>query len=241
MSTHEPHPASARLMASQHHAPLPHGDLKRKRSPSHDVPHPASAPLPKAAKTNNHLQINYLARQLKDDLPLITNDDTLPNILSLLGEYQGVLDRHESMACNLGARPLGPILIKRFERLFDDPPRILKCHGKDGIVTWLDVVEFARTKPEQFKLEQMNEGVKVCQIYLKQCRVQISEEDFVIISSGIPQKMIPPQPIIEDEEKELGTIDILEKNLAQICQLADQGTSRLSLFLLRVCVESDNS
>jgi hypothetical protein len=87
----------------------------------------------------------------------------------------------------------------------------------------------------------MNEGVKVCQIYLKQCRVQISEEDFVIISSGIPQKMIPPQPIIEDEEKELGTIDILEKNLAQICQLADQGTSRLSLFLLRVCVESDNS
>jgi hypothetical protein len=35
--------------------------------------------------------------------------------------------------------------------------------------------------------------------------------------------MIPPQPIIEDEEKELGTIEILEKNLGQICQLADQG------------------
>jgi hypothetical protein len=85
------------------------------------------------------------------------------------------------------------------------------------------VVEFARNKPEQFQLGQMSEGIRVCQFYTKQCRVQISEEDYVLISSGIPQKMIPPQPIIEDEEKELGTIDILEKNLGQICQLADQG------------------
>jgi hypothetical protein len=225
MSTHEPHAANERNMASQHHAPVLHGDLKRKRSPSHDTLHHASAPHPKTAKTHSTLQINYLARQLHEDLPLITNDDTLPNILSLLGDYQGVLDRHESMACNLGARPLGPILIKRFERLFDGPPRVLKSHGKDGTtVTWLDVVEFARNKPEQFQLGQMSEGVRVCQFYTKQCRVQISEEDFVLISSGIPQKMIPPQPIIEDEEKELGTIEILEKNLGQICQLADQGT-----------------
>ncbi len=222
MSTIGAHPAGEPAMASQQHIHH-HADLKRKRSPSHDM-HPSSAPLPKAAKTHNHLQINYLARHLDDDLPLITNDDTLPNILSLLGDYQGVLDRHESMACNLGARPLGPILIKRFERLFDGPPRLLKSHGKDGTtVTWLDVVDFARNKPEQFQLGQMSEGVRVCQFYTKQCRVQISEEDFVLISSGIPQKMIPPQPIIEDEEKELGTIEILEKNLAQICQLADQG------------------
>ncbi|KAF2815693.1 uncharacterized protein BDZ99DRAFT_432385 [Mytilinidion resinicola] len=199
-------------------------DLKRKRSPSHDQLHP---PLHKAAKTHNHLQINYLARHCNDDLPLITNDDTLPNILTLLNDYQGVLDRHESMACNLGARPLGPILIKRFERLFDGPPRVLKSHGKDGTtVSWLDVVEFARNKSEQFQLGQMSEGVRVCQFYTKQCRVQISEEDFVLISSGIPQKMIPPQPITEDEEKELGTLEILEKNLAQICQLADQVAAR---------------
>jgi hypothetical protein len=152
MSNLEHHHASDGGMASQHHASAPHAELKRKRSPSHDTLHSAAAPHPKAAKTHNHnhLQINYLARQLDDDLPLITNDDTLPNILSLLGDYQGVLDRHESMACNLGARPLGPILIKRFERLFDGPPRVLKSHGKDGTtVTWLDVVEFARNKADE--------------------------------------------------------------------------------------------
>ncbi|CAI6336415.1 unnamed protein product [Periconia digitata] len=221
-------PAVGTMSASTPLAPsAPTADLKRKRSPSHEHIHPAPAPLPKQAKTSNHLQINYLARHCENDLPLITNDDTLPNILSLLSDYQGVLDRHESMACNLGARPLGPILIKRFERLFDGPPRVLKSHGKDGTsVSWLDVVEFARNKPEQFQLGQMSEGVRVCQFYTKQCRVQISEEDFVLISSGIPQKMIPPQPIIEDEEKELGTLDILEKNLGQICQLADQVAAR---------------
>ena len=197
---------------------------KRKRSPSLEASaHPA--PPAKAAKTHvNHLQINYLARQFSDDLPLVSSDDTLPSILSLIGDYDGVLQRHESMAGNLGARPLGPILIKRFERLFEGPPRVLKSHGKEGTsVTWLDVVEFARAKPEQFNLEKMRDGVRVCQFYTKQCRVEISEEDFVLIASGMPQKLIPPQPIMEDEEKELGTLEILEKNLGHVVQLADQG------------------
>ncbi|KAF2396413.1 hypothetical protein EJ06DRAFT_585285 [Trichodelitschia bisporula] len=189
---------------------------------------PTPTPNPPATTTNTqHLAINYLARQYNEDLPLISSDDSLPSILQLLGEYAGVLERHESMACNLGARPLGPILIKRFERLFDEPPKVLKCHGKEGsTVTWLDVVEFARSKPEQFTLGQRSEGARVCQFYTKQCRVQISEEDYVLISSGIPQKMIPPQPIIEDEDKELLTLEILEKNLNSICHMADQVAAR---------------
>jgi hypothetical protein len=219
----------------------PSGHLKRKRSPSNDpgvassyANANANAPPPqKTAKSSNHLAINYLARQYNEDLPLVSTEDNLPSIHTLLNEYQGVLDRHESLACNLGARPLGPILIKRFERLFDGPPKVLKCHGKEGtVVTWLDVVEFARNKPEQFTLGQMSEGVRVCQIYTKQCRVQISEEDYQLISSGIPQKLIPPQPIIEDEEKELGTLEILEKNLSSIYHLADQGGSDFHLSTL---------
>lgn len=195
---------------------------KRPRSPSAtDFSHPAS----KAPKTQpNHLQINYLARQYPDNLPLVSSEDSLPGILRLIGEYDGVLQRHESIAGNLGACPLGPILIKRFERLFDGPPRVLKSHGKDGAtVTWLDIVEFAKSKPEQFNLEQTRNGVRVCQFYTKQCRVEISEEDYVLIASGMPQRMIPPQPIIEDEEKELGALEILERNLSQIIQMADQG------------------
>jgi hypothetical protein len=161
----------------------------------------------------------------------------MPSIIHLIGEYDGVLHRHESIAGNLGACPLGPILIKRFERLFDGPPQVVKQHGKDGpTVTWLDVVEFAKNKPEQFKLEKSRNGVSICQFVTKQCRVEISEEDFVLIASGMPQKMIPPQPIIEDEEKELGALEILEKNLQQITQMADQGKPeppfRLNIFIV---------
>ncbi|GAB1200222.1 hypothetical protein APSETT444_009592 [Aspergillus pseudonomiae] len=193
---------------------------KRPRSPSGDFP-PIASKVPKTH--SNHLQINYLARQYPDNLPLVSIDDTMPAIIHLIGEYDGVLHRHESIAGNLGACPLGPILIKRFERLFDGPPRVLKSHGKDSPnITWLDVVEFAKNKPEQFNLEKTRNGVRVCQFYTKQCRVEISEEDFVLIASGMPQKMIPPQPIIEDEEKELGALEILEKNLQQIIQVADQ-------------------
>lgn len=185
----------------------------------------APTPPVKVAKTHSsHLQINYLARQYSEILPLVSVDDPLPALLGLIGEYDGVLHRHESMAGNLGARPLGPILIKRFERLFDGPPKVLKSHGKEGTtVGWLDVVEFARNKPEQFNLEKQRDGVRVCQFYTKQSRVEISEEDYVLIASGMPQKLIPPQPIVEDEEKELGTLEILEKSLGQVVQLADQG------------------
>ena len=199
---------------------VPEPSNKRPRSPTAD--HVASSKVQKTL--SSHLQINYLARQYPDNLPLVSVDDTMPAIIHLLGEYDGVLHRHESIAGNLGACPLGPILIKRFERLFDGPPQVLKSHGKDGpTVTWLDVVEFAKNKPEQFNLEKSRNGVRVCQFYTKQCRVEISEEDFVLIASGMPQKMIPPQPIIEDEEKELGALEILEKNLQHITQMADQG------------------
>ena len=160
---------------------------------------------------------------------MITNDDTLPRILSLLGDYQGVLDRHESMACNLGARPLGPILIKRFERLFDGPPRVLKSHGKDGItVTWLDVVHFAQAHPTQFSLSTFSEGRRVCQFYYpqKQVRVQISEEDFLFINSGRCQDLIPPLPIWEDEEKEVATCEIVERALRDLTAAADSVAAR---------------
>ena len=206
------------------HAMDYNSSTKRKRSLSVDT---SMQPVPpaKVPKTNtNQLQINYLARQFSEILPLISTEDPLPSLLSLISDYDGVLQRHESMAGNLGARPLGPILIQRFERLFDGPPRVLKTHGKEGTsVGWLDVVDFAKTKPEQFNLEKMRDGVRVCQFYTKQCRVEISEEDFVLVASGIPQKLIPPQPIAEDEEKELGTLEILEKNLGSVVQLADQG------------------
>lgn len=193
---------------------------KRPASPTNELSMPP-AKIPKTAVSQ--LQINYLKRERKETIPLATADEGLPKLLRLIGEYDGVLQRHESLAGNLGACPVGPILLKRFERLFEGPPRILKSNSRDPNITWLDVVEFAQNKPEQFDLEKTRNGIRVCQFYLKQCRVEISEEDYVLIRSGMPQKLIPPQPIIEDEEKELGVIEVLDRNLAKVVHSADQG------------------
>lgn len=217
--------------------------LKRKRSPSlssaNATPAAAQQPAAKAPKTSvaNQLSINYLARQLHEDLPLINKDDTLPNLLSLLSSYASILDRHESLASNLGARPLGPILIKRFERCFDAPPKIVASHHKGAAsnpedtnhhITWLEVIEFARSHPAQFTLSTFSEGRRVCQFYYpqKQLRVQISEEDFLFINSGRCQELIPPLPIWEDEEKEVGTCDVLEAKLKELTNAADMVAAR---------------
>lgn len=195
---------------------------KRPRSASEDL----GAPTAKAARTqSNYSSINYLSRQNNNVVPLITSDETLPNLNNLINEYEAVLQRQESLALNMGARPIGPILVKRFERLFDGPPRILKTHRKNASVTWLDVVKFAKAKPEQFSLETSRSGIRVCQFYTKQCRVEISEEDFMLIASGMPQKLIPPQPIQEDEDKELAILETIEQNIDQIVNLARQGVS----------------
>lgn len=208
--------------------------VKRKRSPSTSS---ISAPVAKVAKTSSQLSINYLARQTVDDLPLISKDDTLPNLIHLLAAYSNILDRHESLASNLGARPLGPILIKRFERCFDAPPKIVASHHKHATgdpaetshtITWLEVIEFARSHPGQFTLDTFSEGRRVCQFYYpqKQLRVQISEEDFLFINSGRCQELIPPLPIWEDEEKEVATCDVLEVKLKELTNVADMIAAR---------------
>lgn len=193
-------------------------------------------PQNKALKTNNvssQLQINYIARQCIDDLPFISKEDTLPGMLETLSSYTQVLDRHESLASNLGARPLGPILIKRFERCFDAPPRVIASHSHAREsdlpqVTWLDVVHFAHAHPSQFTLSTFSEGRRVCQFYYpqKQVRVQISEEDFLFINSGRCQDLIPPLPIWEDEEKEVATCELVEKALRDLTAAADSVAAR---------------
>ncbi|KAK5110471.1 hypothetical protein LTR62_005822 [Meristemomyces frigidus] len=214
-------------------SPLPENAGKRKRTES-ETPLPPSAPPAKITKTANNasLSINYLHRHSHEDLPLLNKDDPLPNLLQLLSAYSNVLDRHESLASNLGARPLGPILIKRFERCFDAPPKVVASHHKGAAndpqttghhITWLEVIEFARAHPGQFTLSTYSEGKRVCQFYYpqKQLRVQISEEDFLFINSGRCQELIPPLPIWEDEEKEVGTCDVLEVKLKELTNIAD--------------------
>ncbi|KAI9732027.1 MAG: hypothetical protein M1818_007622 [Claussenomyces sp. TS43310] len=230
-----------------------HSGAKRKRSPSDAV---GSQPLQRSpAPANNVTQINYLVKTRSDKLKLVESDpDIFSHVLSLIDDYEGklqshvirmssnsmtgVLVRHESLAANLGAKLVGPLLVKSFEKIFEGPVKILQMpYGAESIsITWLDILEFARTKSNEFVLSDADDGPRVCHFWTKQCHVQISEDDYRLILSGAPMRMIPEQPIAEDELAEIGAIEILEQRLAMLIKKADlvAGRARQLNYHLKV-------
>lgn len=140
----------------------------------------------------------------------------------------GVLQRHESLAANLGAKLVGPLLLKSFEKLFDGPIKVIRPSFvlDQSPVSWLDIVNFARTNPSEFVLSEASPGIKACRFWIKGGQVEISEDDYRLIMSGGPERMIPTQPIPEDETAELGTLNILETRLAMLIKKADAVASK---------------
>jgi hypothetical protein len=140
----------------------------------------------------------------------------------------GVLQRHESLAANLGAKLVGPLLLKSFEKLFDGPIKIIQSSFaiEQSPVSWLDIVTFARSNPNEFGLSDSTHGIKACRFWIKGGQVEISEDDYRLIMSGAPERMIPTQPIAEDESAELGTLNILEARLAMLIKKADAVASK---------------
>jgi hypothetical protein len=133
------------------------------------------------------------------------------------------LKRHESFAANLGAKLTGPLLIKSFENIFDGPIKVTAPYAtaETPNITWLDVLEFARAKPQEFTLKDSGNAGRVCSFWTKNSTVEISEDDYRRILSGAPERMIPTQPIPDDEIAEQGTIEIMEQRFSQLIKAAD--------------------
>jgi len=220
-------------MASPH--PEQQAVLKRKRSP---VPAPGGVeegrPAPtlhpgSASGSGSVTQINYLMRAKAGRLRLIEGDsETFADVLGMIDDYEGVLQRHESLAANLGAKLVGPLLLKSFEKLFDGPIKVIQpSFGLDqSPVSWLDIITFARTNPSEFVISESKPGVRACRFWLKGGQVEISEDDYRLVVSGGPERMIPTQAIPEDETAELGTLNILESRLAVLIKKADAVASK---------------
>ncbi|XMA08433.1 hypothetical protein WAI453_001224 [Rhynchosporium graminicola] len=200
---------------------------KRKRTPPIvDDGGQQSAPPPSAG---NQAQINYLMRAKADRLKLIEGDSEIfSDVLGMIDDYEGVLQRHESLAANLGAKLIGPLLLKSFEKLFDGPIKIVTASFglEQSPVSWLDIVAFARTNPLEFVLSELAPNFNVCRFWIKGGQVEISEDDYRLIMSGGPERMIPTQPLPEDEAAELGTLNILETRLAMLVKKADAVASK---------------
>jgi hypothetical protein len=84
----------------------------------------------------------------------------------------------------------------------------------------------ARSTPSEFVLSDSEHGSRACRVYIHGGQVEISEEDYRLIRSGAPERVIPSQPIAEDESAEVGTLNILEGRLATIIKKADAVASK---------------
>ncbi|KAJ8125083.1 hypothetical protein O1611_g8557 [Lasiodiplodia mahajangana] len=199
----------------------------------------AAPDRPKKTETSNSAPINYLSRSLAVKLKLIQGDsETFSDVLSLINEYEGKLASfktslytvHESLAFNLGAKLTGTRLLKAMEGAFEGSITTtpLQTQFTPDPVTWLDIVDFAKSHPQEFQLSSTPNGLRYCQFQLKGVQVEISEDDWRLIVSGALDRfrLVPPQPLEEDETAELATVEILEQRLQMLIKKADEVARR---------------
>ncbi|KAJ5054801.1 uncharacterized protein L3040_001065 [Drepanopeziza brunnea f. sp. 'multigermtubi'] len=200
---------------------------KRKRTPAPDEGRQSVPPMQHAGVGP---PINYLSKAKPERLRLIEGDsETFGDVLGMIDDYEGVLQRQESLAANLGAKLVGPLLLKSFEKLFDGPIKTITPYAfgvEQTPVSWLEIVTYARTNPADFVLTETIQGFRACRFWIKGGQVEISEDDWRLIMSGGPERMIPTQPLAEDEAAELGTLNILETRLAMLIKKADAVASK---------------
>lgn len=173
----------------------------------------------------NGAHINYLARNPMK-LQLIQGDaEVFSDVLALVGDYEGVLSRQESLAANLGAKLTGPKLVKAMEGLFEGPISVtMRDPHNASPVTWLDIIQFAKANPNDFNLTPTAERGRLCTFFLNGNQVEITEDDWRLIVSGTVDRfnLAPAQPLDEDENLEVATLEILEQRLQVLIKKADE-------------------
>ncbi|KAF5233129.1 hypothetical protein FANTH_12659 [Fusarium anthophilum] len=175
--------------------------------------------------------IHYLPRSNASHLSLVQGDaDTFADIIGLIGEYENVLDRHESLAASLGAKLTGPRLLRGIEKFFDGPIKTTPLQPFSNPIGWLDVVSFARSNPKDFTLVQKADGTRCCQFVLKGSQVEIMEDDWRLVWSGALDRFPLDHPLEEDETAELATLDILEQRTSILYKKADEVAARARIL-----------
>ncbi|KAL2888115.1 C6 finger domain-containing protein [Ceratocystis lukuohia] len=204
-----------------------HEPLKRKRN-AHEASVPTDLiprPMPSHIDT---APINYLAQNSMEKLRLIQGDrDTFTDILGLIEDYEGVLSKHESLALRLGAKLTGPRLLKALESAFEGP--IVTSPSQTPYnrpVCWVDIVTFAKENPNDFVLTNVMGKDRVCRFNLYGYGVEITEDDWRLIVSGAVDRLMPQQPLDQDETAELATVDIIESRLQMLIMRADEVAKR---------------
>lgn len=130
----------------------------------------------------------------------------------------------------MGARLTGPRLLKGIEKFFDGPIKMSSSQPFSTRISWLDVVSFAKSNPGEFVLTALPGGSRCCQFSYKGVHVEITEDDWRLISSGALDRFPLEHPFEEDEVAELATLDILEQRTSILYKKADEVAARARIL-----------
>ncbi|KAL6893315.1 hypothetical protein GGI43DRAFT_178469 [Trichoderma evansii] len=189
-----------------------------------------------AIMTASQPYINFLPRHhYAHLLGLLPGDlDTFSDVIYLISEYEGVLERSESLAASLGARLTGPRFLRGIERFFDGPIKTNSQHPFIHSITWLDVVTFAKANPDAFSLVTLPDGARCCQFMYHGLQVEIAEDDWRLIYSGALDKFPLEHIFEEDEAAELATLEIMLQRSSFLYKKADEVAARARLLNRRL-------
>ncbi|KAJ9155655.1 C6 finger domain-containing protein [Pleurostoma richardsiae] len=199
---------------------------KRKRDGDDAAGQSDRIPQPPPPQSGNGMPINYYTKLNSAKLQLVEVYEAIfSKILTLMKEYEGVLSRHESLAANLGAKLLGPRLVKALDNMFDGPIMVTPPDPyTPNPVAWFEIVSHLKANPNDYVLTTIPEYGKVCQFFLKGLQVSIAESDWRLIMSGTLDRFRfdPEEPLEEDEMAEIVTLDILEPRVQGLIMNADE-------------------
>ncbi|KAK4080647.1 hypothetical protein Trihar35433_1752 [Trichoderma harzianum] len=232
-------------MATMAYAPE-HEPHKRKRDLEDTGSHPAHhrqpsiyepgrmQASPSLASMAPESIVNFVTRPDAPLLSFLPGDvDTFNDIIYLIGDYENVLDRKESMAANLGAKLTGPRFLRGLERFFEGPIKILSANPYHQI-TWLEIVTFAKTNPEAFTVIPQPNGSRCCRFVYNGITAEIIEDDWRLISSGALDRFPLEHTFEEDEAAELATLEILEQRASYLHRKADELAARARILHQRL-------
>lgn len=135
----------------------------------------------------------------------------------------------------MGAKLTAPRLLRAMEGAFEgtisaspivspqSPYRDTRTTQTWPSPSWLDIVNFAKTNPNEFTPVITTDGRRVCHFIMNNNHVEITEDDWRLIMTGVLDRFFlgPGNSLDEDEAVELATLDILEKRLLSLIKQAD--------------------
>ncbi|KAI5463992.1 hypothetical protein BGZ63DRAFT_421079 [Mariannaea sp. PMI_226] len=184
-----------------------------------------------AVGQDSHGPIYYVPTSKRSRLDLIQGDgNSFSDITSLIGQYESAMDRRESLASNLGAKLIGPRLLRSVETFFDGPINLLQFRPFAEDLTWVDVVRYARSNPNDYTLVIKADGGRWCQFYVNRTPVEITEDDWRLAWSPALDRFPLDQLLQEDEAVELATLEILEQRTSMLYKKADEVAARARIL-----------